>query len=107
MILHALSKGSKSNKDYVIDNLLAALNQVRTRNTRHKVATILMVHMDNSTCDNGAKITEKMSLKGLGRAPYTAYSPDISPCDFWAFGTIQEKIRDRHFQGSEEILKAI
>jgi histone-lysine N-methyltransferase SETMAR len=66
-----------------------------------------MVHMDNSMCHNKAKIIKKMSSKGLGRAPHPAYSPDISPCDFWAFETIQGMIKDRQLQSSEEILRAI
>jgi hypothetical protein len=32
---------------------------------------------------------------------------DISPCDFWAFGTIQGMTKDRHLQGPEEMLRAI
>jgi len=79
LILDALPKGSKSNQDYFIDNLLPALNQVRTGNARHKVAPTLMVHMDNSMRPNGAKITEKMSLKGLGVSTpsslFTRYQP--------------------------------
>jgi hypothetical protein len=63
--------------------------------------------MDYSMCHNGAKITKKMSLKALGRAPHPAYSPDISPCDFCAFRTIEGMIKDRHLQGPEEILTAI
>jgi hypothetical protein len=63
--------------------------------------------MANSMCHNRAKITEKMSLKGLTRAPHPAHSPDIGPCDFWAFGTIKEIIKDRHLHGAEEILRAI
>jgi hypothetical protein len=54
------------------------------------MAPILKVHMDNSMCHSGAKITEKMSLNGLERAAHPAYSQDISPCDFWAFGTMNE-----------------
>jgi hypothetical protein len=65
LILDALPKGSKYNQDYFIDNRLPALNQVRTGNGRLKVAPTLMVHMDNSMCHDGPKITEKMSLKGL------------------------------------------
>jgi hypothetical protein len=67
----------------------------------------LMVPMDNSMCHNGAKITEKMLLKGLKQAPHTAYSPDMSPCDFWAFRTIKRMMTDHHIQSPEEILKAI
>jgi hypothetical protein len=43
----------------------------------------------------------------LRRARHPANSPDISPCDFWVFGTIQEMIKHRRLQGPEEILRAI
>jgi hypothetical protein len=96
LILDALPKGYKYNQNDFIDNLLPALNQVRIRNDRHKVASTLMMHMYNSMRHNGAKISEKMSLKRLRRALHPAYSPDINPCDFWAFGKIQGMIKDRH-----------
>jgi hypothetical protein len=66
LILDALPKESEYNQDYFIDNLLSALNQVRTGNDRLKVSPTLMLQMDNSMSHNGAKITEKISLKGLG-----------------------------------------
>jgi hypothetical protein len=78
--LDALPKGSKYNQDYLIDNLFPALNQVRTGNACNKVATALMVHLDNSMYHTGGKITEKMSFQGLGKAGHPAYSPDISLC---------------------------
>jgi hypothetical protein len=91
----------------LIENLLPALNQVKAGNARLKVAPTLMVHMDNSMCQNEAKITAKMLLKGLRRALHSFYSLDISPCNFLALGTIQEMITDRHLQGPEKILRAI
>jgi hypothetical protein len=66
-----------------------------------------MAHLDNSMSHDRAIITEKISVKGLGRTPHPAYSPDISPCDFWAFGTIQGMIKDRHFHSPEEIRRVI
>jgi hypothetical protein len=107
LILDALPKGSKYNQDYFIDNLLSALNQVRAGNSRLKVTPTLMVHMDNSMCYNEAKITEKMSFKGLEQASHRIYSSDTSPGDFWGFGTIQGMIKDQHLQDPEEILRAI
>jgi hypothetical protein len=91
----------------LIENLFQALNQVKAGNGRLKVAPTLMVRMDNSMCQNEAKITAKMSLKGLRRTLHPLYSPDISSCDFWALGTIKEMITDQHLQGLEEILRAI
>jgi hypothetical protein len=66
LILDALSKGSKYNQDDFIHNRLPALNQVRTGDARHNVAPTLMVHIDNSIDHNGAKITEKTSVKRSG-----------------------------------------
>jgi hypothetical protein len=66
LILNVIPKGSKYNQDYFIDNLPPALNQVRIGNVRHKGMLTLMMHIDNSICHNGAKITEKMTLKRLG-----------------------------------------
>jgi hypothetical protein len=64
--LDALPKGSKYHQDDVKENLLPALNQVRTENGRHKVVPSMMVETDNSMSFHGAKITEKLSVKGLG-----------------------------------------
>jgi hypothetical protein len=61
LILDARRKRSKYNQDALIDNLAPALNQVRTGNGCHKGVPTLIVHMDNSMFQNGAKITEKMS----------------------------------------------
>jgi histone-lysine N-methyltransferase SETMAR len=107
LILDVLSKGSKYYQDYSIDDLIPALNQVRTGNARLRVAPTLILHMDNSISRNGTKITAKMLLKRLRQVSHPAYSPDISPCDFWVFETIKGMIKNRHLHGPEEILRAI
>jgi hypothetical protein len=61
LILDDLPKEFKYNQDHSIDNLLPALSQVRTENARHKVFPTLVLHIDNSICQNGAKVTENMS----------------------------------------------
>jgi hypothetical protein len=66
LILDGLPNGSKYNQDDFIENLIQILNQIRTGKGRHKVAPAPMVHMHDSICHNVTKITEKMSLKGLG-----------------------------------------
>jgi hypothetical protein len=74
---------------------------------RHFVAPTLMVHLDTSLCNQGAKITEKMSLRGLGQALHPVCSSGISLCGVWAFGTTKRRIKDHHFYGLEEIHRAI
>jgi hypothetical protein len=39
--------------------------------------------------------------------PHPPYSPDISPCNFWLFGTSKEILRDREFSSNDEIENAI
>jgi histone-lysine N-methyltransferase SETMAR len=63
--------------------------------------------MDNSMSHNGRKITEEISDARLERFSHPAYSPDLIPCDFWLFGMLKEKMKDRAFQPVEEILEAV
>jgi hypothetical protein len=41
------------------------------------------------------------------RMPYPRDSPDMSPCDFWAFGMVKAILKDREFSSSDEIEEAI
>jgi hypothetical protein len=43
----------------------------------------------------------------LDRVPHLLYSPDLSPCDFWIFGKLKQKIKNRVFQRFEEIMIAV
>jgi hypothetical protein len=63
--------------------------------------------MDNSMCHNGAKITEKLEKRHIARAPHGAYSPDLSPCDFWLFGILKQKMKERIFQSEEQIFASV
>jgi transposase len=56
---------------------------------------------------NGAKITEKLEKRHIARAPHPPYSPDLSPCDFWLFGILKQRMKERVFQSEEQILGAI
>jgi hypothetical protein len=63
--------------------------------------------MDNSMCHNGRKVTDEFDNRKLQRVAHSSYSPDLSPCDFWRFGTLKQKIKDREFSGIEEIMNAV
>jgi hypothetical protein len=74
---------------------------------RRDPAGQFLVHLDNSMCHNGRKITEEVSDAKLECLPHPAYSLDLSSCDFWLFGMLKEKMKDRAFQTVKEILDAI
>jgi hypothetical protein len=56
---------------------------------------------------NGAKITEKLEKRHIARAPHPPYSPDLSQRDFWSFGILKQKMKERVSQSEEQILAAI
>jgi hypothetical protein len=65
------------------------------------------VHMDNSMCHNGNKISEKLAKRSIERAPHPPDSPDISPCDFWLFGMLKHKMKEREIQSQPVILSTV
>jgi histone-lysine N-methyltransferase SETMAR len=107
LVLNFLPKGTKFNQDYFIDMVLPNLYSEKRRIARRKGPPSFSVHIDNSMCHNGAKITEKLEKKHIAPAPHPPYSPDLSPCDFWLFEITKQKMKERVSQSEEQILVAI
>jgi hypothetical protein len=63
--------------------------------------------MDDSMCHNGNKISKEFSKGSIERAPRLLCSPDISQFDFWLFGMIERKMKQREFQSQQAILSAV
>jgi histone-lysine N-methyltransferase SETMAR len=97
-------KGQKYNQDYFLSEIIPELEQEKSRYKRRKRDGIFYVHMDHSKSHDSGKIQEKFETKHLARAPHPAYSPDLSPCDFWFFGMAKEKMQDREFHTIQNIL---
>jgi hypothetical protein len=55
------------------------------------------------------QVVGEMTTEYLGtpdqitRLPHPAYSPDISPCDFWFFGWTKNEMQGKQFQGPDEV----
>jgi hypothetical protein len=107
LIPAALPKGTKFNQNYFIAAIFPGLYNEKRRISRKDGFPASSVHMDNSMCHHGNKISEKLAKQSLERAPHPSYSPDISPCDFWLFGKRKHKMKDREFQSQHPILNAI
>jgi transposase len=106
-VLKFLSKGTKFNQDYFIDTVLPNLYSEKRRIARRKGVPSFSVHMNNLMCHNGAKITEKLEKRHVARAPHPLYSLDLSPCEFWLFGILKQRMKKRVFPSEKQILAAI
>jgi hypothetical protein len=45
-------------------------------------------------CHDARKINLELEHNKIEEATHPAYSPDISPCDFWSFGFLKEKFKE-------------
>jgi hypothetical protein len=107
LVLEALPKGTKFNREYFIDAIFSWLYNEKRRISRKGGFPAFSVHMDNSMCHDGNKISEKLAKRSIKRAPHPPSSPDISPCDSWLFGMRKHKMKDRYFQSQQAILSAV
>jgi hypothetical protein len=107
LVLKLLPNGTKFNQNYFIDAIFPGLYNEKPRISRKDGFPAFSVHMDNSMCHNGNKISEKLAKRTIEWAPHPLYSPDISPCDFWLFGMREHKMKDWEFQSQQTILSAV
>jgi hypothetical protein len=47
--------------------------------------------------------TAEFERRRLGRAEHQLYSPHLKPCDFWLFGFLKEKLKDRQLRGVQSL----
>jgi hypothetical protein len=51
--------------------------------------------------------TTEFDHRRLGRAEQPPYSSDLSQCDFWLFGILKERFKDRQLRGVQSLHQAI
>jgi hypothetical protein len=51
--------------------------------------------------------TAKFDCRRFGRAEHISYSSDLSPCNFWLFGFLKEKLKERQLRGVQSLHQAI
>ena len=44
---------------------------------------------------------------GIKTVPHPPYSPDLTPCDFWLFLKLKEKLRGCRYETIEEMKEAV
>jgi histone-lysine N-methyltransferase SETMAR len=52
-------------------------------------------------------VTDKLDDQNLKRMPHPAYSPDLSPCDFFLFGYLKDKLIDKQYTTPEELFSEV
>jgi hypothetical protein len=74
LVLDFLPKGAKLNQDYFLDTILPNPYNEKRRIARGKGLPSFSLHMDNSMCHNGPKITEKLEKRDIARFSPTLFT---------------------------------
>jgi hypothetical protein len=93
IVLHCLSRGRKYNKEYFTNLILEDINETCNHGHGQRVTKDMLIHMDNWKVHNYQESSCKIQCMRLTRLPHPAYSPDLSPCDFWFFGYAKNSFR--------------
>jgi histone-lysine N-methyltransferase SETMAR len=107
MCLDYLPPGQKLNKLYFKDVGVHQIDRGLNRGRGQSRTKSMRIRMDNARVHAaGDCIAEVQRLK-MTRLPKPAYSPDLSPCDFWFFGFAKQAIQDEVFDNADQLMQRL
>ncbi len=62
-----------------------------------------ILHMDNAPCHVSVPALAYYGENDIDLLSHPAYSPDLAPCNFWAFPSLKGLLRDRKFPSVEAL----
>jgi histone-lysine N-methyltransferase SETMAR len=107
LVPNALTHSQTFTQEYFITELLPILHRENIRFRLKYSDGPFFLHLDNSRCQNGKKITVAIRHRRFARAPHPPYSPDLSPCNFWLFGMMKHCLKDREIHGVQALISAL
>ena len=64
-------------------------------------------HQDNAPVHKSILVTDYLTKMGIKTDRHPPYRPDLTPCDFWLFPKLKEKIRGCRYETIEEMKEAV
>ena len=87
----------------LLDQLITAIREKR----QGKLSKGVLLQQDNARVHTCKVAMDAVERNGYGVIPHPAYSPDLSPSDFFLFPNLKKDIRGLHFQSDEEVMTAV
>jgi hypothetical protein len=106
-LIDILPQNRKMNGQYFAENIVPSLVSVCSPDGRRCPPRKYSVHVDNAPIENSKCVTEKLMEEGLKRMPHPASSPDLSPCDFFLFGYLKDKLIHKAYRRPEELFNEV
>jgi hypothetical protein len=80
---------------------LVDFDKERMLNRPRKHSRDIFLHLDNTTLYRALRDFDHLRIT---RFPHPPYSSDLTPCDFWLFGTLKRKLEEFTFWILIEVL---
>jgi histone-lysine N-methyltransferase SETMAR len=101
-MIHILHQNQKRDAEYFSEYIIPSLVSIFCPTERSSRQRKCVVHFDNAPIHNSKVVTDKLDEQNLKRRPHPAYSPDLSPCDFFLFWHLKDKLIDKQYTTPEE-----
>jgi hypothetical protein len=105
--LLSVPKGAKYNAIFFIESVVPDLVEQVCQERRRKTLRGIIVHLDNARPHNSRKSETALTATKPRRIPATAYSPDLSPSNFFLFGMLKERMSGTLYNSPDELIFAI
>lgn len=106
-IIDAFDSTDKFNSQYFIEHILDPIARSDIVETSKRQKQRFIIHMDNAPVHKSKLTQDFISSNGLYMPKHPPYSPDISPCDFYLFGYLKNKIIGKTFGTKDELVSWI
>jgi hypothetical protein len=106
-MIDILPQNQKMDAEYFSEYIITSLVSICYPTGRSCRQRKCALHFDNAPIHNSKVVTDKLDEQNLKRMPHPAYSPDVSPCNFFLFGYLKDKLIDKQYTTPEELLSEV
>ena len=99
-----LNEGEKANAAWYRDKCLkSAFNNWKKSHRKCGYEKIIL-HHDNAPTHKSAITGQYLKEKKIKILKHPPYSPDLSPCDFWLFPTVKQRMRGSNNYSRDDLI---
>ncbi len=101
--IHFLAEGKTVNAEYFISVLRELRESIRRKRPQMWSTQDFVLHMDNASSHTAGDTQVYLHKNNFTILQHPPYSPDLAPCDYWAFPVLKKQIRGQRFAGVPEL----
>lgn len=98
---------NRINSKYFCSKILKRCKEWCDNRRKGRGVNSYIFHMDNAPCHKSRMTLDYMAENNIARMVHPAYSPDLSPCDFYLFGFLKYRFADTKFKDMDDALEQI